>query len=213
MANLDKNKVTEYLNRVTHKYGKDGRIMPFEIFWNSFESTKDIGLTKDEKLKVCILFVKNPGDVLFSDVCDIRDFPVLLKDAVLSEQNLLMASEIQTKDIAPKVDPRTITNNDGFNDAFMNFMAQRDEMVKPKEPAPLQLELEGFGGDESESGFGDYQSAFSKENIYTSQIFEVKPKDAPVSLEDAMKYGHVEMVRTFIRQALALLPKTSGEEK
>lgn len=185
MGEHDKKKVTEYLNRITHKYDKDGRIMPFQIEWNLVESTKYIGLTKEEKIAVCTLFLKNPADVLFSDVCDIRDFPVLLKDAVYIEKGKRMNAEIPEKDIAPAVDPRTITSNEGFNDAFMNFMAQRDEMVKPKEPAPLQLDLEGFGEDDSE--FGDYQSVFSKENIYTSQIFEVKPKDLPVSHEDAMK--------------------------
>ena len=184
MANLDKKKVTEYLNRATHKFDKDGRIMPFEIQWNIEEAGKYEGLTKEEKTNVCQLFLKNPADVFFSDVCDIRDFPVLLKDAIYSEKKQLMMADIPKKDIAPKVDPKTISSNDGFNDAFMNFMAQRDDLVKPKDVSPLQLDIDGFMGEES---YGDYQSAFSKDAIYTSQIFEVKPKDAPVSLEDAMK--------------------------
>ncbi len=185
MAELDKKKVTEYLNRVTHKYDNDGRILPFQITWNKDEGEKYDDLTHDEKMSVCEMFRNNPGDVLFSDVCDIREFPVLLKDAVYSEKRHLLECHIPKKDIAPKIDPKIVKNNDSFNDAFLQFMAQRDEIVKPKEPAPLQLDVNGFGEDENE--YGDYETAFSKEAIYTSQVFDVKPKEAPVSYEEAMK--------------------------
>lgn len=184
MAGLDKKKVTEYLNRVTHKYDKDGRIMPFEIQWNPEEASKYEGLTMEEKKEVCILFCRDPINILFSDVYDIRDFPVLLKDAVYSEKTHFMTAPIPKKDIAPSINPKVITSKEGFNDAFMNFIAQRDELVKPKDASPLQLDIDGFIGDES---YTDYQSAFSKETIYTSQVFEVKPILEPVSYEDAMK--------------------------
>jgi hypothetical protein len=184
MAGLDKKKVTEYLNRVTHQIDKDGRILPFQITWNMAEGEKYDGLTRDEKKAVCEMFLNVPDTLLFSDVCDIREFPVLLKDAVYSEKRHL-GKLIPKKDIAPQIDQKTIKDNDSFNDAFLQFMAQRDEMVKPKEPAPLQLDVNGFSEDENE--YGDYETAFSKEAIYTSQVFEVKPKDAPVSYEDAMK--------------------------
>jgi len=184
MASLDKKKVTEYLNRITHKYDKDGQILPFQITWNMVEGENYNGLTHHEKKAVCEMFLKNPEEILFLDVCDIRDFPVLLRDAVYSEKRHL-GKLIPKKDIAPQIDQKTIKDNDSFNDAFLQFMAQRDEMVKPKEPAPLQLDVNGFDKDENE--YGDYETAFSKEAIYTGQVFEVKPILEPVSYEDAMK--------------------------
>lgn len=185
MSGLDKKKVTEYLNRVTHKYDKDGRIMPFQIEYNCEEARKYDGFTQEEKQNVCVLFIKNIGDALFSDVCDVYNFPVLLKDAVFQERASFTTTFISPKNLAPKIDPTTVQSPEAFNDVFMNFISQRDEMIQPKESAPLQLDINGFIDEEDK--YGDYQSVFSKETIYTSQIFEVKPKEVPVSYEDAMK--------------------------
>lgn len=187
-SSFDKKKVTTYINKITHDTDKNGAIMPFRIAYHSGDSYTEF--TREEKLEICTLFIRDCNNAIFSDVYDVRDFPVLLKDAVYREKDMVIRKPLTPVDIAPTISKDT--KPDAFQDAFLKFIAQRDnELVV--ERAPLQLDVQGFGED-VDAEYADYDTIFKKNNIVASQIYDVKaPTSAPINFNDAFERYKAEL--------------------
>jgi hypothetical protein len=197
---FDKKKVTTYVNKITHDTDKNGAIMPFRIAHHSGDSY--VEFTNKEKLEICTLFILDCNNAIFSDVYDVRDFPVLLKDAVKHEERLLsvkLRNELYVKlrkedNIAPTVP--SDAKPDEFQNAFLKFIAQRDSDLVI-ERAPLQLDVEGFGGMNDDADFteySDYKTVFDKNNLVASQTYNVKaPTSASTNFENAFARYKAEL--------------------